>query len=53
LIDKPQRIMKKLERLDGELFKQLAINDKLLNLEKISGGEVKGTSGWQDFIWGG
>ena len=40
MIDKPQREMKKLERLNGELFEQLAINDKLLNLEKISGGVV-------------
>jgi hypothetical protein len=45
LIDKPQREMKKLERLNGELFEQLTINDKLLNLEKIIGGVVIATKG--------
>jgi hypothetical protein len=38
---KPQRIMKKLERLNGELFKQL--NDyELTHYHKIYGGESTG-----------
>lgn len=48
---KPQREMKKLERMDGELFKSLKPNE-MSNIAALVGGDVKATSGTQDFSVG-
>ena len=48
MIYKPQREMRKLERMDGELFKSLKPNE-MSNLAALLGGEVIATSGTQDF----
>ena len=48
MIYKPQREMKKLERMDGELFRGLKSNE-VSNLAAHLGGEVITTSGTQDF----